>query len=49
MEEAAAEPETSVEGEAQGEEMDEERLEVFKDFVDSLDLDDMDSEDDSDD
>jgi bifunctional DNase/RNase len=48
MEEAAAEPEAPVEGEEQVEEMDEGRLEVFKDFVDSLDLDDMDTESDSD-
>ena len=35
-------------GEEQVQEMDEGRLEVFKDFVDSLDLDDMDTEGDSD-
>jgi uncharacterized protein len=49
MEEAAAEPEASVEGEAPEEEMDEGRLEVFKDFVESLDLDDIDTEEDSED
>lgn len=39
MEQAAAEPEEGVEGEEELEgEMDEERLEVFKDFVDTLDL-----------
>lgn len=49
MQEAAAEPEANVEAQEPPEEMDEERLEVFKDFVDSLDLDDMDSEGDKDD
>ena len=45
MEEAAAEPEESVEeGEGPVEEMDEERLEVFKDFVDQLDMDEMDDD-----
>lgn len=48
MQEASAEPEDSVEADQGGEEMDEERLEVFKDFVDKLDLDDVDSEGDSD-
>jgi len=44
MQEAAAEPETDVnEGEPESE-ADEERLEVFKDFVDSLDIDESDSE-----
>lgn len=49
MEEAAAEPDTSVETEEMMEDADEERLEVFKDFVDSLDLDDIDAEDEEDD
>jgi bifunctional DNase/RNase len=50
MEEAAAEPEESVEeGEVPVEEMDEERLEVFKDFVDSLDMDEMEDDEDSED
>lgn len=49
MQEAAAEPEDNVESQEPPEEMDEERLEVFKDFVDSLDLDDMDTEGDKDD
>jgi len=45
MEMAAAEPEESVEGgDVPDEEMDEGRLEVFKDFVDSLDLSQMDEE-----
>ncbi len=43
MEEAATTPETSVESEEGGEEAEDERLEVFKDFVESLDLDDIDS------
>ncbi len=46
MEEAAAEPEESVDEEqVVDEEMDEERLEVFKDFVDTLELDEEDDED----
>lgn len=49
MEEAAAEPDTSVEAEEMMEDADEERLEVFKDFVDSLDLGDIDSEEDDED
>lgn len=49
MEEAAAEPDTSVEGDEMMGDADEERLEVFKDFVDSLDLDEIDSEDEEDD
>ncbi len=49
MEEASAEPEATVEGEGPEEEMDEGRLEVFKDFVESLDLDDIDTEEDSED
>jgi bifunctional DNase/RNase len=44
MDEAASTPEESIEGEIKGEDSDE-RLEVFKDFVDSLDLDDLDTED----
>ena len=49
MQEAAAEPEESVEeGEVPVEEMDEERLEVFKDFVDQLDMDEMDDDEESD-
>ncbi len=44
MDEASSTPEESIEGEIKGEDSDE-RLEVFKDFVDSLDLDDLDSED----
>jgi hypothetical protein len=45
MEMAAAEPEQSVEGgDMPEEEMDEGRLEVFKDFVDSLDLGAMDED-----
>jgi bifunctional DNase/RNase len=42
MEEAATVPEAEVEGEEEQPGSDE-RLEVFKDFVDSLDLDDLDS------
>jgi bifunctional DNase/RNase len=43
MEQAAAEPEEAVESDEQVEDgMDEERLEVFKDFVDTLDLEDVD-------
>ncbi len=46
MEEAAAEPEESVDEEELVEgEMDEERLEVFKDFVDTLEIDEEDDED----
>lgn len=46
MEEAAAEPEDGVDDEELvEEEMDEERLEVFKDFVDTLELDEEDDED----
>lgn len=44
MNEAATEPEEEVEGEDVGEEPDE-RLEVFKDFVESLDLDDLETSD----
>jgi bifunctional DNase/RNase len=46
MEQAAAEPEEGVEGEEEVEGMDEERLEVFKDFVDTLDLEEVDAEED---
>jgi hypothetical protein len=42
MEEAGSYPETEIEGEEAGGEPDE-RLEVFKDFVDQLDLEDLDS------
>lgn len=49
MEEASAEPEATVEGDGPEAEMDEGRLEVFKDFVESLDLDDIDTEEDSED
>jgi bifunctional DNase/RNase len=49
MEEAASEPESEVEGDGSSEDSDE-RLEVFKDFVESLDLDDIEpSEGDSED
>lgn len=49
MEEASAEPEEGVDEEAiVEEEMDEERLEVFKDFVDTLDMDESEEDDDSD-
>ncbi len=44
MEQASAEPEESVEDEGEVAEDDDERLEVFKDFVDSLDIDDSDAE-----
>ncbi len=44
MEEASAEPEEGVDQEELEEEMDEERLEVFKDFVDTLDIDEMDDD-----
>ncbi len=49
MEEAAAEPEASVEEDEPPTEPDDERLEVFKDFVDSLDIDESEADDDSDD
>lgn len=42
MDEAATEPETDVEVEDAAEEGTEERLEVFKDFVETLDLEDID-------
>jgi hypothetical protein len=38
MEEASTEPEAEIEAEEPGEQPDE-RLEVFKDFIDSIDLD----------
>jgi hypothetical protein len=44
MDEAASVPETDVESEEVAEGSDE-RLEVFKDFVETLDLDDMESPD----
>jgi bifunctional DNase/RNase len=43
MEEASTEPESDIEAEQPGEPTDE-RLEVFKDFIDSIDLDGMDPE-----
>jgi bifunctional DNase/RNase len=45
MEQAATQPEESVDAEELGEE-DPSRLEVFKDFVDQLDLDELDDEED---
>ncbi len=44
MAEAATEPEASIE-EEETKEVDDERLEVFKDFVEKLDLEDIDGED----
>jgi uncharacterized protein len=48
MERAAIQPEEDVEREVRGrpEEVDEDRLSAFKDFVNSLDLDDLDDEED---
>jgi bifunctional DNase/RNase len=48
MDEAATVPEKEVSFEEAPDEESEERLEVFKDFVESLDLDEIDSEDDAD-
>ncbi len=45
MDQAAGEPEESVDEEAESAE-DDERLEIFKDFVESLDIDEEDSEED---
>lgn len=45
MEDAASEPDTEVEGDQAEDHSPDERLEIFKDFVDGLDLSDIDSDD----